>query len=443
MKLKQADAVAALNKEDEEQSEMVLLAIASKPKSHNTTITTTARTGGNNDPTKITNKVTLLFDFHVDLVKASQNHVRFLRKLHANGTTLQRPSRRSLHRYVNCWLPLVAKIHAHATNLQQQQQLIPPSDVAWLWHCHRLAPMHYEQYVCGRFGSRVILEANPPFCSQDFHNDDNNKDDEQMIGKQHEQEEANIATFTKRAWLEMFPKEPFFLEENSSSLLDDSAYSTDDEDKNRIIKVGDFDLIGSTQRQKDFLYQISGSGLFQDVSFLQDGVNKYYQFIRLGNNNNNKDQPTSSIGTTATRSNFLPLVPTLQIDLLWHTHILSSLEMYNTDCIAIRGEKFHHDDDMDDRTPGAILDQSFQHAVQLWKEAYGEDYNNVPGARYRGKAPASYYDCRWKPAAAAAALSVESSYHGDGCGGGSCTGAASGFDGGGGCGGGGGGCGGG
>jgi hypothetical protein len=161
------------------------------------------------------NSTVMLFNFHVDLVQEAQNHMRFLRKLHANGTTtttlLQCPSRQrqALHRYVNCWLPLVAKFHIGQQiqqQQQQQQQLIPPSDVAWLWHCHRLAPMHYERYVHDRFGKHVILEANPRFSSQDLHDDNNNNNNVETAVT------AVVATFTQWAWCEMFPNEPFFLQ---------------------------------------------------------------------------------------------------------------------------------------------------------------------------------------------------------------------------------------
>jgi Glycine-rich domain-containing protein-like len=330
------------------------------------------------------------FHFYLDLVQESQNHVRFLRKLHANDTSLQRPSPRSLHRYVHCWLPLVAKLQKQRKEQEQQELLIPPSDVAWLWHCHRLAPMHYERYVRGRFGQEVMLEANPPFSCQDFH------DDEIILGgnercygsgddNMRSSSGKAAVVSTKRIWREMFPAEPFFLEEQRHDDTDAPCSSKDRikyKEEEFDGKVGGFDLVSSTQRQKDFLYQISGCH-YQNVDFLKDGVNKYYQFLRL--------KPT-----TPESSSSLPLVPTFQIDLMWHTHILVSLQMYNKECLAIRGERFHHDDNMDDRTPGAILDLAFQHTAQLWKETYGEDYA-VCGAMYRGESPASYYDCHWQP----------------------------------------------
>jgi Glycine-rich domain-containing protein-like len=192
-KLKQAATflVGNMLAEDEKRQqgeEMILISSAttstaggacSTPKSRPAVTTTKKSTTAHGDQKEDNGVKRLLFDFHVDLVQESLNHVRFLRKLHANGTTLQRPTPRSQHRYVNCWLPLVAKFQQEQE--QQQLLLIPPSDVAWLWHCHRLAPMHYERYIRGRFGQNVILEANPLFACQDFHDDDEH-DQEAVAG---------------------------------------------------------------------------------------------------------------------------------------------------------------------------------------------------------------------------------------------------------------------
>jgi len=62
-----------------------------------------------------------------------------------------------LQRYLDCWLPLV---YMYPSN----ELLIPPADVAWIWHCHRLAPKIYEAFVIGRFGT--LLEATTPFALQ-------------------------------------------------------------------------------------------------------------------------------------------------------------------------------------------------------------------------------------------------------------------------------------
>ncbi|KAG7343119.1 glycine-rich domain containing protein [Nitzschia inconspicua] len=95
--------------------------------------------------------------FSSDLVVLAKHHIEFLRALHEHGITLSRPSLESLRRYRDLWLPLV---HAN-TNTNQDRYLIPPADIAWLWHCHRLAPFKYVSYCKARFND-IVLEAKAP-----------------------------------------------------------------------------------------------------------------------------------------------------------------------------------------------------------------------------------------------------------------------------------------
>jgi hypothetical protein len=96
-------------------------------------------------------------------MEESKKHLSFLATLHKLGVTLKAPSSRSLHRYVDLWLPLVHDM-AIKNSKDITGNLIPPPDVAWLWHSHRLAPSQYESYVCSRFGD--LLEASPSFVFQ-------------------------------------------------------------------------------------------------------------------------------------------------------------------------------------------------------------------------------------------------------------------------------------
>jgi hypothetical protein len=80
--------------------------------------------------------------FSLDLESRCIRHFEFLKALHEAGVT-KRVTSESLRRYL-LWLNLLAKVHQEGstTNL-----LIPPKDVAWLWHCHRLAPEKYEEFL--------------------------------------------------------------------------------------------------------------------------------------------------------------------------------------------------------------------------------------------------------------------------------------------------------
>ena len=262
--------------------------------------------------------------FSCDLVAQSKLHVQFLQELHALGITLQCATPTNLCRYLEHWLPLV---HAHRT----EQALIPPPDVAFLWHCHRLAPSKYERYCQIRFGT--ILEAKPPFSFQSPN-------------------DTVASDRTQELWEARSPNVPFF-------------WKSDDENNIKLPeavtlcgKVDGFDLVASTTCQAGFLWQVSDKN-FHDDMFLQQGVDNYHKFLQL-------------------QSDDLPLVPTYQIDLMWHTHMLSNTGLYNLDCEKIRGARFHHDDSLNDRTPGATLDVAFSKTSDLWEAAYHVPYS-VPG----------------------------------------------------------------
>ena len=103
--------------------------------------------------------------FSCDLVGNASKHLQFLKDIHTyscNVTSISGGACRSndvdeLHttkstndkviitesyrRYNELWLLLVTDVNSAATNSIHQP------DIAWLWHCHRLAPKLYVEYV--------------------------------------------------------------------------------------------------------------------------------------------------------------------------------------------------------------------------------------------------------------------------------------------------------
>ena len=94
-----------------------------------------------------------------------------------------------VHRYARQWLPLVNSVQT------EQLHWIPPPDIAWLWHCHRLAPARYQAFCEMRFGR--IVDANPPFAFLQLEEGD---DDEQKGPSG-----SNDKNETRQAWVRMFP----------------------------------------------------------------------------------------------------------------------------------------------------------------------------------------------------------------------------------------------
>ena len=266
--------------------------------------------------------------FSCDLIANSIKHKYFLQLVHHLGVSLHVLSPESLHRYQDLWLPLV-----YACGLSVE--LIPPPDIAWLWHCHRLAPRNYVACIRDKFGRGVMVEANPPFTLQtaEYEADPQLNDPTSTV---------NVALETRARWTEAYPNKPFFLDGTTQE--PDLRLSQDASVCHPLLDDG-FDLIGSTQRQAGFLWQISGYH-FNDPDFLEEGVENYYKFLCL--------KPKMAQGDP-----HILLVPTFQIDLMWHTHILSSIVKYNQDCLAIMGSTLHHDDSTNDRSEGGVLDVSY------------------------------------------------------------------------------------
>ena len=118
-------------------------------------------------------------------------HKAFLRLVHSapgggDELYLGRALPGAIERYLKCWLPLVARVGGGALG---GAQLIPPVDIAWVWHLHRLAPRRYAAYCIDRFG-RVL--------------------DPEAAAFQAQSAISETGIETQRLWQEHFGDEPFF-----------------------------------------------------------------------------------------------------------------------------------------------------------------------------------------------------------------------------------------
>lgn len=251
-------------------------------------------------------------DFSCNLLEQSKLHVQFLSRLHHLGVTLQPLTVRSFHRYMDVWLPLVH--HQHHQQGAPTTPLIPPPDVAWLWHCHRLAPLKYESYVTKRFG--CLLEPSPSFAFQ------SNQEAVASDNKGYDSRPTNNAEVqTQRLWEALHPNEPFFLEELVASngeprCSNDAAAALQcihEEAPVRVLDCDGFNLWGSMQSQSTFLWQISAPE-YRDEAFLLDGVDRYRKFLSLSRH------VKSSSSSSPPNQPSLPLVPTFQVRALPARH---------------------------------------------------------------------------------------------------------------------------
>ena len=341
--------------------------------------------------------------FSVDLPLQAKRHIIFLRNLHKHGITINDRSdyEESFRRYSDLWLPFVHK-HGYAGGkeggLEYAVALIPPGDIAWMWHCHRLAPYRYARFVCRKFSlttrtdgtssaaaaagdiqeapddssSFQVLDASHPFVFQLENNDTN----ETLSTSQ---DLADISRRTRELFLEMYPNESFFLKKQPST----TSINSFSEPKSTVpgvpknTQLAGFDVVESCIRQATFLWQVSGPR-YSTVEFLEEGASNYAKFVRLMGE---KSKPQF-------------LVPTYQIDLMWHTHMLASIAKYHKDNMQVNGCPLEHDDSLNDRSEGGKLDTNFKATRKLWDRVYGVEYK-VPGGMYRGEPPSEYFRPRW------------------------------------------------
>mmetsp|Transcript_11066 Transcript_11066/g.14466 ORF Transcript_11066/g.14466 Transcript_11066/m.14466 type:complete len:560 (+) Transcript_11066:204-1883(+) len=322
--------------------------------------------------------------FSVDLLENAKLHRKFLQDLHKTDVSLrflparmkQAEAQNALSRYRKYWLPLVIK-HANAKSGSAARSssflLVPPADIAWLWHCHRLAPLSYMEFLRKEFlGHENLSDLDDenillPFSFQ--HLEDGLKEEDIYYCNVDDENKIH-AKKTMTFWETYYPNESFFLSEISP------------ERSNTIINLSTtlqgFDLLQSVERQASFLWQIS-SPSFEDADFMNDGLQNYLRFLSL---------------RRAKDVNVPIIVPTYQIDLFWHTHILSSIKKYDADCRRIMGFSFNHDDSLNDRSEGSDLNRAFQATSKLWLETFGEQYR-VEGGMYRGEPPENFYSSEW------------------------------------------------
>ena len=79
----------------------------------------------------------MLFEPSVYLVSGAEEHLRFLEKVNEKSGVLSQPHviANAIRRYETCWLPLLS--------INQDENLVPPLDVHWVWHVHMLSPKCY------------------------------------------------------------------------------------------------------------------------------------------------------------------------------------------------------------------------------------------------------------------------------------------------------------
>lgn len=263
--------------------------------------------------------------------------------------------RRAIWRYEALWLPILAAVsappaanegvwtvHSFGARVSEirsknfakgglwlsRRDLVPPLDIAWVWHVHRLQPEEYAKDL-ERFGvddrtKNYFKEACRTELSTAFKFSDG---------------EDSQSRRTRRLWEIVYPYERFmpayllscsYEEEERRKRREITSYT------NEITRLGfrsnlKYDLEQAAELQKAFLYQIvdendtEASETFETNQYLYKAWARYLLFISLHDH-----------------AQDVFLVPMNDINIIWHMHLSATTE-YEKDCKVIVGRIIKHD----------------------------------------------------------------------------------------------------
>ena len=288
-------------------------------------------------------------------------HEAFLRIVHSapvggDELYLGRALPGAIKRYVKFWLPLVSH------SIGSDAPLIPPVDIAWVWHLHRLAPRRYATYCTERFG-RVLDPATAAFQAQTA----SDADDE-----------------TRRLWRQRFGDEPFFQrvgDETSTEwgardpLSNQTTLCAEVKHECAAVRTDlrfDYDVEACSARQRTFLWQVSRPAC-RDV---ESATARYLRFLAL-------------MKRHGYHKHFF--VPSYDIDFAWHTHMLADTTGFLRESAMLAGVSggVDHDDSVNQRVEEGKLHEGWKGTNAMWalERDDGVGPMDKVGVEYRGEPP--------------------------------------------------------
>ena len=120
------------------------------------------------------------------------------------------------------------------------------------------------------------------------------------------------------------------------------------------------DLVAASLRQREFATKITSNECIgiDNASALFKATTRYHKFLLLMNHKSSRKDKKR-----------IALVPTLDIDLCWHTHQLNAVS-YRQWCIKHLGVAVNHDDTVGKES----LNTGLRQTTVAWFEAYRESY---------------------------------------------------------------------
>merc|ERR1719313_2814640 len=297
----------------------------------------------------------------LNLALAGKNLVEFVGLVDAEPELYTAPViERAIARYVKFWVPLFCKALP-----KDREKLVAPLDVEYVWCCHMLCPLQFTEdlqlmsdgKVMKKTITRVISESLSSSIGKRVGPSEINYEALQKHRVRGEREYKDRLEFSKKYWASQSDTsaEPWDWK-SSSATVDLSATKIQ------------YNILEAAQRQMNFNYQVKLPH-YTDPKFLTTAAERYVSgFLTL-----QRKKPDEF------------WVPTYDIDLIWHAHMLHP-EYYNADTLKLLGRVLKHDDSVNDRSEGGKLATGWKNTQKAWSELKlpGEPSISKPGGMWRG-----------------------------------------------------------
>ena len=112
--------------------------------------------------------------------------------------------------------------------------------------------------------------------------------------------------------------------------------------------------------------------LWRQPSVVEQMITRYYRFMQL----------------KATNTTNMLLVPTMDIEMIWQTHLLRP-QMYQRDCLRLFHRVIDHSL-LTNEIEQFLKEQAFRDTCQLYEERFGESYCPLPATEKDAQKPPKY-----------------------------------------------------
>ncbi|KAI5063844.1 hypothetical protein GOP47_0020514 [Adiantum capillus-veneris] len=265
----------------------------------------------------------------IDLLATAKHFLSFLKTIsglpHLHGGSL---AIQAIRRYLNCWMPLVAK-----SGLHSETTLMPPLDVQWVWLCHRLRPKSYLCYCKTHYGELIGGPIFLELSSQDA-----------------------ALQRSRELWNESYSSEPFEMEPLPKH--GQSNRKSQASQLSRTSPVEEKELMESVSSQIAFYKQVSQQYLQQD-KFLTVAKERYICFLHM---------LRRVEGRTA-------CIPTCDIQLMWKCHQTAPAG-YVHDTQLFLGNRSDDESAIQQQLSNTTR-QDFEQTSRTWELLFGRPYERA------------------------------------------------------------------